>query len=196
MIILTKRLFISIPVPEAIAEKISEVANEIKEKAFKLKWVSSCNYHITLKFLGGVPVDNIGVIEDVLGRVIADIGISPFKVTCKGAGAFPGFKNPVVLWVGIEDEKASINSVAMKIEDGLFEIGYTKEKRDFHAHVTIARIRRQVNKISGLKELAEGYKEFSFGEFTVNSVKLMESILKPEGTGYSCVKDFPFTRCK
>ena len=56
--------------------------------------------HFTLQFLGEINEEKCKQIKGVLN----EISFSQFDVSLKNVGAFPNFKNPRVIWIGIEKD--------------------------------------------------------------------------------------------
>ena len=113
-----------------------------------------------------------------------------FQVEVKGAGAFPNFNHPNVIWVGIEEGWSQVEQVFEQSERVLSGIGFRREDRKFSPHVTIARVRssRKKDEIANfLRHLSEE----SFGTITVNRVQLKQSVLSSSGPRYSTLFEVP-----
>lgn len=180
------RCFIAIDISEGIRQSIADVIGKCNQKSKGIKWVAVENIHITLKFLGEV---NEGLMPDIqkrLAPVCAARNI--FGVNIKGAGAFPNFKYPNVLWIGI-DESEKLKRLYEDMEDVLSELGFEKENRKFSPHLTIGRIKDRKGIESVIKEIYT-FKDAFFGSIDVNEILLMRSILKPEGAEYSKIAAF------
>jgi 2'-5' RNA ligase len=188
------RLFIAVNLTEDVRISIHRLIAGIRLDRDPVRWISPGNIHLTLKFLGEVspvlcePVE--GVIRDAVSRH------PPFDLALQGVGAFPDIRRPRVVWIGVKDGEALsiIKDVYHDIEDGLERLGFNKEKRAFHPHLTIGRIRstrKGKDKLS--PGLAERLERVSLpGErLRVESVELMESILRPTGAEYHAKASIP-----
>ena len=109
---------------------------------------------------------------------------SPFDISLKGIGAFPNNKKARILWVGIDQGKENLLQLFSFIEDKILDLGFKKEKRGFHPHVTFARVKK------GKYSLPEGL-NFSFDEFPVQEVSLFKSVLTPKGPIYEIISEVP-----
>ena len=98
----TIRAFIAIPIPAPVRACIGGVQTGIRRHGFKMRWVRPESVHLTLKFLGDIPVSDIDRVRPVMGD--AAYVFSPFTLCAKGAGVFPGIQRPRVLWVGLGGE--------------------------------------------------------------------------------------------
>ena len=110
-----------------------------------------------------------------------------FDVSLKGLGAFPTRRRAKVLWVGIDRGKDNLIKLFSVIEDKLTVLGFGKEKREFHPHVTFARVKK------GKYSLSRNI-DFSFDSFPINKIILFKSTLTPGGPVYEIVSEVPLRR--
>jgi RNA 2',3'-cyclic 3'-phosphodiesterase len=124
------RLFTGIEIPEEVRERLAS----LKAPLPGARWIDPENLHITLRFAG--DVDNIVAREFVDG--LAAIDEAAFEVRIAGLGAFGG-NSPRILWAGVEGGPA-LEALARANERAARNAGLAPEKRDFYAHVTLARM--------------------------------------------------------
>lgn len=165
--------------------KIAEFENKIKQSGVIVKLVEPKNIHITLKFLGDTDEEQIDEIEEIMKKAVE--GIDPFNIQLKSTGVFPNQNYIKVVWIGINNGD-QIGIIVNKIDEKLSEIGFKKEKREFSAHLTIARVKSAKNK-EQLLQVLEKYKEFEFAEIKVDSIKLIKSELTQKGPSYTTLKE-------
>lgn len=151
-----------------------------------VRWVPAKNIHLTLKFLGDVKEDLIPEIEKRLALICINNRI--FDINIRGTGAFPNFKYPNILWIGI-DESSDLKRLYEDIEESMFELGFDKEDRKFSPHLTIGRVKDRKGIEPAIKELYT-FKDTFFGITEVNEVILMRSVLKPTSAEYSKIAGF------
>ena len=193
------RTFIAIELDESIKDSLTELQERLKGKAPRdsVRWVRSGGIHLTLKFLGDVPADQIGEITKALQK--SSQGFAPFYLSCGELGCFPNLKRPRVVWVGIQEESESarggfgirrtgtLAQLQKAIEENVAPLGYPTEKRKFSPHLTIGRVQRRVS--SGdrrqLGELVGASQIGTLGQMEVRSVNLMRSDLRPGGAVYT-----------
>jgi 2'-5' RNA ligase len=99
-------------------------------------------------------------------------------------GAFPHFKNPRVIWMGLADEKEILVFIQRELEKELTKSGFEPEEKSFHPHLTLGRVRSS----RGRDELVGGmekYREEEFGNFQVEKMVLFRSDLRPSGPIYA-----------
>lgn len=104
------------------------------------KWVPPENLHVTVSFLGWVDDERVDEIARALQASAAACARVPTRLA--GLGVFPGTSGARVIWAGLADEAGRIAAVAMRLHQGLAQIGFDPETRPWQAHATIARLRR------------------------------------------------------
>ncbi len=172
------RSFIAINIPEELKAKISLLKKDLNIDG--IKYVKEENLHITLKFLGDVANTKIAEIE----KVLREIKFKNFTVCLHSVGVFPNENYIRIVWVGCESK--ALVELADKINNllsGMFK------KESFSAHLTIARVKRNVD----FSEFLNKHKNENFGEFEVSSFELKMSELDREGPNYSTLAEFPAT---
>jgi 2'-5' RNA ligase len=176
------RSFLAIELPKMIHKKIEEVQGDLKSSHADVRWVSPEKIHLTLKFFGNVEEARIEPITRAIEGSIRNARI--FSLRAKGIGAFPHWKNPRVIWMGLIDGKGILVPLQKQLETELGGIGFEPEGRAFQPHLTLGR----VNSSRGKEELIrrmERYREEEFGEFDVERIVLFKSDLKPAGPIYT-----------
>jgi len=175
------RSFIAIEVPTAIKASIDGIIRAVSGEARGIRWVSTENIHLTIKFLGDVRDDIVAEIENRL-KLIGK-RYHPFSVGIRGLGSFPNFNNPNVLWLGVEASD-QLEALYREIDVTLSDMGFQKDNRRFSPHLTIARVKDRHNIGPVLKELST-YKDAFFGTIEIREILLMKSVLKPSGAEHS-----------
>ena len=130
------RLFVAVNLPSGEKENLRAILEVLKQSALPVRWVEPESLHITLKFLGEVADAQYEGIVAGMERAVA--GIPPFDVDIGGFGAFPALAQPRILWLGIS-ESASLAAVQQRVEHEMEALGFPREARPFHAHVTLGR---------------------------------------------------------
>jgi 2'-5' RNA ligase len=174
------RAFIAVNLDEGIKEKIGAACQDFNVRGIKL--VEPGLVHITLKFLGNIEESRADDIEGALKKVV----VKPFEAKFHSIGAFPGIKNPRVIWVRAEGDFIELNR---QVESLMADIGFEKEGR-FDPHVTIGRVKfPSPEQKEKLPKLFEKYKGFYAGSMIVSSINLMKSTLSPKGPKYDVLKE-------
>jgi 2'-5' RNA ligase len=137
--------------------------------------------HLTLKFLGDIPDTETPDVCRAVERVAADF--EPFEIICRGAGAFPNLRDPRTLWIGIEDGAEELKRLQAEIDTALkTDLGYAKEQRGFHPHLTIGRVKRELPGGRGeLSQLLEKHAHFDADLAILDEVVTFASFLSRKG---------------
>jgi len=114
---------------------------------------------------------------------------SEFQIQVTGARSFPKHGPPRVLWLGIEDSSGRLGQLQQRLEDACAEVGFEREARQFHPHLTLARL----NRPQGAKQLGQAHKRLGFTASTmaVTDLLVLRSELNPGGSKYSEISRHP-----
>jgi len=140
--------------------------------------------HLTLKFLGDVEPRELAAIDEVLSRV-ADTA-QPTSGRLRNLGSFPHLRRPRVLWIGVETGDAALSALHAELDAGLAEIGFARETRGFHPHITIGRVRGG-NGLPALRKALEAIAEAEAGGFVIDRLTLFESELRSTGAQHTVI---------
>ncbi len=182
----TIRAFIAIELPAELRQQLARLQARLKtDSQPRIKWVNPDSIHLTLKFLGNIPISDI----DRITQAMTDAArrITPFHLETEVLGAFPNLKRVQVVWVGLGREVDKLKRLQQIIETNLTQLGFTAEQRQFKPHLTLARLGKEVppGERQRLGELIAGT-SFETGErVKVDSINLIKSQLTREGAIYS-----------
>jgi 2'-5' RNA ligase len=123
---------------ERLKEGILALAVEFRARGIRASWAKRPTLHLTLKFLGDVEEDELPEVVAAVAR--ASSGVATFDFETSSLGAFPSPRRPRVLWLGVKpsDELFGLHAA---LEDELAELGVQRERRRFHPHITLGRMR-------------------------------------------------------
>ncbi len=179
------RLFIALNLPARARKSVHRAAKPLREVGLPVRWLEPETYHLTLKFLGDVRPEVAPQVEEVVDRVAGNT--RPFAMDVEGFGAFPTIRRPSVLWIGVEPTPA-LRCLKQDLEWALADLGFNRETRAFHPHVTLGRSESEdgAGAFRGLDALAASL-EFR-GHVDLRTVDLMRSHLSRGGARYSTVR--------
>ncbi len=181
------RSFIAISLPEDIVKRLAQQVASIKEVVPRdvIRWVQEDNIHLTLKFLGNVPSNDLKEIANSIQRLAARHAAFAFEVV--SFGCFPNLNSPRTLWIDIREPSGALSSLQSDLEDELAGLGFPRERRRYHPHLTIGRVKRNVHRdaITALAESLTQVKVGRIGVVQVRDIRLMRSDLHPTGAVYS-----------
>jgi 2'-5' RNA ligase len=146
------RTFIAVEMSPRVIARAAELIDMLRVADAEITWVRPQQMHLTLKFLGDVPDTETPDVCRVVSQVAGEF--EPFEIICRGAGAFPAQRDPKTLWIGVEDGAEELKRLQAAIDDALkARLGYAKEHRGFHPHLTIGRVKRAAPE--GRRQLAQ-----------------------------------------
>jgi 2'-5' RNA ligase len=186
----TLRTFIAIELPAEILRLMEQVQAQLKTAAppRSVRWVRVEGIHLTLKFLGQVPVSQLDAITRAMSA--AAHGVAPFTVTIGGVGCFPSPKRPRVVWIGVAEPTGGLNSLQRAVESAISPLGYPPEDRGFQPHLTLGRAARDAapDDIKRLGEVITAIQVGTLGQVAASEIALIKSDLKPAGAEYTALQ--------
>lgn len=177
------RAFIAISLPGGVQRFLAGLQSDLKNRGITGSWPRADSMHLTLRFLGNIPSDQIeGIRESMLK---AAQNSSPCILGASGIGVFPSVKKPRVIWSGIKGETHSLERIHRELEAALFRsIGLKKENRRFAPHFTLARVKKPVHPREMI-QIMQAYQKTSSPEFKAGDIKLFKSELGPSGAQHA-----------
>lgn len=153
----------------------------------RASWSRADNIHLTLKFLGDIPLPRVEKLSEAAARAIKDL--APFKIVVEQTGAFPRHGPPRVLWIGIDDFSGKLGELHARLEDESASAGFAKDDHAFHPHLTVARLRQPRH----ARTLAEAHQQLEFKpqEIAVSELLVIRSELSSAGSKYTVVSRHP-----
>jgi RNA 2',3'-cyclic 3'-phosphodiesterase len=189
------RAFIAIEIPAGVRQQLDAVEKQIQTRAGEVarravRWVPVANMHLTLKFLGEVSTGNVHALARMLEAEANRY--HPFEMIIGGLGAFPNMRRPQVIWVGT-NVPPELSALQKAIEAETRQLGYPTEERPYSPHLTLGRI-TQSGRPEEIVQVAKALGEMQIGELArvqVERIHLFHSDLRPTGTIYTSLYDFP-----
>ena len=189
------RAFIAVEIPPEIHQAIEYETAPIRAalNASLIRWVPVDNIHLTLKFLGDVSPANVEMLSQMLSVEVGQ-HVS-FAIQFGGLGAFPNPKRPRVIWIGIQ-APTELEALQHGIEAATATLGYPNEKRPFSPHLTIGRVKQNVDSggMQKIRAALEGTQVGTLGTAQVTAVHLFKSDLKPTGAVYTRLLSAPLRK--
>jgi len=179
------RLFTGIDLSTEVRSAIEQLLGKLRPQA-DVNWSPVENLHITTKFIGEWPEENLKALENALREVPVP---APFEIAIRGLGWFPNPHSPRVFWAGI-DAPSALAQLAAAIEQRLEKLGIVAEKRVFSPHLTLARVKGPLD-LGPLRRSIAGLDSVDFGRFRVDRFHLYHSQTAPSGSRYRKLADFP-----
>lgn len=191
------RIFVGVELEEAqrraCAAAISDLQSQLHGvRHLTVRWVPEENLHITLWFLGEIKEDAAARLMDALRTPWT---IERFNLTVGDAGAFPPSGPPRILWFGVREGADSLEATYRDLAARFAVLRYEAERRPYHPHVTIGRI-KDVDRL-GSRELRDALRDhvFTAASQRVTTITLFQSRLSPHGARYEPLLRVPLKGC-
>jgi RNA 2',3'-cyclic 3'-phosphodiesterase len=177
------RIFIAIELPADVRARVAQHIACLRRELPDVRagWSREDNLHLTLKFLGDVPVADIPKVSNAVAS--ATKSAPSFELTFSDCGTFPPHGRPSVLWLGTQ--APGLQALHAAIDQELDTAGFPRESRPFHPHLTIARLRQS----QGARQLADLHKSLGFAPiaFAVSEVVVFRSELLTHGSQHAAI---------
>jgi RNA 2',3'-cyclic 3'-phosphodiesterase len=181
------RLFTGLDLPAEVVRNLEKLLKELRPTA-RIQWSPPANLHVTTKFIGEWPEERLDELKAALAAVPSRAEI-PLHI--RKVGFFPNPHSPRVFWCGIE--APGLAELAADTDRATSAVGIESEKRAYSPHLTLARIKEKVD-LQPLREKIAARASLDFGSFTAAGFFLYRSQLRPTGSVYTKLAEFPLSK--
>jgi 2'-5' RNA ligase len=177
------RLFLAINLPSDVRHAIAtEVAAPLQAIAPDLSWVREPSLHLTVKFLGEQAPEQVPKLTEAMRKVGERNKV--IEVEIGGVGAFPNFRRPRVVWIGVSPDP-KLELLHHDVESVCEMLGVPVDGKPFRPHLTLARVKPRAADATTLRKLARAADDVSHvEEVLITSVDLMLSEPNSRGSQY------------
>ncbi len=180
------RVFIAVPISEELRTVLEAIQRRLREAGGPVGWVRPDLFHITLRFLGDIDEGKVAGLSAMLDEAASSI--PPGNVECVGIGTFGTRYGPSVIWAGCSDPDGTLGRLFEAVESGLDGLGFPEERRVFHPHITLGRVRRRrgaPRELVPLTSAIDSHRSAALGGFRAEAILLVQSRLSPGGAIYT-----------
>ncbi|MFH8438566.1 RNA 2',3'-cyclic phosphodiesterase [Streptomyces sp. NPDC018007] len=132
----TTRVFLALAPPDDAKEELARALRPAYDAYPRMRWNRIEDWHITLAFLGELPVAAVPPLMPPLAGLAA--GRAPLRLALCGGGHF----DERVLWSGVTGDLDELHRLAADVRARVREGGVLFPERPFRPHLTLARSRR------------------------------------------------------
>ena len=176
------RLFVGIPLAEAVIAELAAVAARLRRREDGLRWTEPDSWHITLQFLGNTTQEQV----QCLAARLAEVRSTPVPVRLGELGCFDR-AGVFFAGVGLTPELLALERL---VTAATARCGFAAETRPFHPHITLARAKGQ-GRGQGIRAMeARIERQPVFTRFVAREFLLYESHLSPSGARYEVRERF------
>lgn len=187
-----KRCFVALSLPASTRRALVAAQQRLpavpSSEARSVRPTKPDDLHLTLKFLGATPDEQVPVIAAVLRATAAGCALP--DVLLAGVGAFPRPDRPRAVFAAVTEGRDEVIALVQAIEEACAPLGFPPEERPRVPHVTLFRVdgaRRAPTLESWMKAMSAE----RFGAVDASAVVLYESRLQPGGSVYTELERFP-----
>ncbi|MBV8877506.1 MAG: RNA 2',3'-cyclic phosphodiesterase [Gammaproteobacteria bacterium] len=178
----TRRVFFALWPDEAQREELEHAAAKAVRRSGG-RPVPSANLHVTLAFLGSVPVTRVIELQAIGSTLAQPLAIhAPISLTFR---RLAHWKDAQIL-CALAPEPAGASALAVALQEASSAIGFSPDRRPFQAHVTLARKVLRQGPLLPLRALTWRFDAFA----------LIDSRTEPSGPVYSVIDTYPLVADK
>lgn len=176
------RLFIAIEVPAQVKAELTATQRELRRLVPEnaVRWVTPEQFHLTLRFLGGVAAERVADLVTALEITCRDF--SPLELKSEGIGFFPQRGLPRVIWAGANDQSGQLDLLQSAVQSVSQPFTNEEPEDRFHGHITFGRVKEiKRREAESLQVRAVKLADHTFGNWLCPELQLMRSQLSPSG---------------
>ena len=177
------RLFVAVWPDEPTRTRLHALQLELG-RSKGLRFVGPSRWHVTLRFLGEVPDEDIPSLADALATAAATPG-GPATAECRlgpGTGWFTGVRVLQLPAAGVDDLAAAVRRATTPV------VPVPSSDPPFNGHLTLARAKGRRLSVAALGEMANIPFEAAF---PVDAIDLVSSEPSPDGHVYTTLARAP-----
>jgi 2'-5' RNA ligase len=180
------RLFIALSVPEDVRREIERAQGQLRRAVAPgaIRWTRPEQFHITLKFLGDVPSEQVAALERSVSTVCS--GCPALRLSARGIGFFPGAQEPRVIWAGAGDNDGQLAELHRRMDEAVRRFVPAGKAERFAGHITLGRFkpgRRAA--VEKLQERVVALRDRQFGDWLAGNVEIVRSELTSAGAAHT-----------
>ncbi len=184
-----KRIFVAINLPDSIKKELIFYKKNFQE--IPANWVNQENLHITLKFIGLISQNNLEIIKDSLKKISCDLESFTLEIV-KINYVKPQYS---MIWAYLNNS-SNLKNLVDKVSQEISKIKIENIKTiqdQFVPHITLARIKKWQFKKNNIEDIPQIENHLSL-KFKVQSMEIMESIIKKDGPQYKIIDKILFKK--
>lgn len=187
------RLFVAVELTAGVRRALAAVQDGLRRQLppRAVRWTNPDHIHLTLKFLGDAPAEQVGAVGQALAAAAG--GFAPFDFAVTGFGCFPNPRRANVLWAGVPDVPRPLAGLQRATDLQLSRLGFELEARPFSPHLTLGRVHKSISpqERERLAAVLTQTQVGALGIVPVSEVVLFQSDLRPDGPVYRALARVP-----
>ncbi|TLM67832.1 MAG: RNA 2',3'-cyclic phosphodiesterase, partial [Actinobacteria bacterium] len=156
------------------------------------KWVAPGDLHVTLRFLGDVPAEDLDALAAAVGEAAA--GREPFTIAPAAVKAVPSARSARMVWGVFADPDGAASALASAVSSAAAPWCRHDDPKPFRPHVTLVRARGRRPVPGDALAAANAQVKATAQPMSVAHVTLFSSTLTRQGAVYEEVARMPLGR--
>jgi 2'-5' RNA ligase len=186
------RLFLALAVPLDVRKEIGRAQGQLRRLAppGAIRWTQPEQFHVTLKFLGDVPAEQVAALEQAVSGVCS--GSPAQRLSARGIGFFPNAQKPRVIWAGTGDDRGQLAELHRQLDEAVRPFAPAGKPERFAGHITLGRFKSGRHAaVETLLERATVLRDRHFGDWLAGEVAIVRSELTSAGARHTPLATFP-----
>jgi 2'-5' RNA ligase len=184
----TIRAFVALDLDAMSVRRVARVADRLRmgSGAPSAVWTPTAKMHVTLRFIGHLPVDAVAPLGKEVGALVVRKR-SPLPGSFR-LDAFPSVEHARIVVAELEDPQGDLSKLAGRVDRiATKHAGPAAEERSFRPHVTLARLKRPYDSRKWVRPELSGA-----DACRVVGLTLYRSDLGPQGSIYVPLARFEY----
>ncbi|MCC6138467.1 MAG: RNA 2',3'-cyclic phosphodiesterase [Bdellovibrionaceae bacterium] len=157
----------------------SKFKRTIDDKGKEVRWVQPDMWHVTIQYLGDLNASKKSELIQFLESWEPPVEWQNMELRMHGVGAFPSEFTARVLWLGLQKNQSLLDA-RDSLNASLKALDFIEDEKEYTPHLTLARFRNLFN----AKELTQLGGRKHFGDYKVDEIMLLESVVEGHMTKY------------
>ena len=185
------RTFLAVEIGDEARATLTRYTQRLARALPTVRWTTADKLHLTLAFLGELDAEQLSSASEAAFSVAAQT--VPFTLALNRPGYFGPSHAPRVIWMGVGGELRALTMVQQRLARELAARSLPRDDKPFAPHLTLARIKRQVDDaaLARLHAILDGPAPQP-SLWPVESLAVMRSDLARDGASYTRLLACPF----
>ena len=173
-----QRVFIGIPVDEQSQQRINHLLIPIKKLHPDIRWEPENNRHLTLAFLGNIPIPEVENLLHLFSEIYQQEPCFEFRLSTMTR--FPGPTGRIVALV--DDPTEPLHRIFQITRRFLEKNKVQLNLKEFRPHITLGRIKKA-------KQVKISFDQKTNINLKISKITFYQAILSTSGSTYTTLKE-------
>jgi len=173
-----QRVFIGIHVDKHSQQFINQLLKPIKSSRQDIRWVVENNRHLTLAFLGNIPISEVEILIQLFDETYQQE--AQFQYELSTVTRFPDCTGRIIALTG--DPTAPLDNLFQATRKLLIRNKLEFDQKEFRPHITLGKIKRA-------KQVKSTFDQQTHISLDITKITLYQSTHTEFGSIYSALKE-------